>query len=151
MLLMNALRRFSDWRACRRADAFASKVVARSRATWGKVSGGLWIMDSKPEHGFQVQTRIMPDAGYLSIVASANFHIEPEFVSREVLWFLLELNSRLTFGSFAVCVTAKGFEIVHGHQCAIDRQSPAQIAAVASQITRQMHDAIRAMWLKDLL
>ena len=146
--LRQRIKRLRDQRC---SEKLAREAIYQLGLPWKHLGGPLWVAASEPRHGFRVELKVFANNHFVSMVADAHFHIEPEFVSRDLLWFLLEKNTRCTVGSFGVCPTHLGYEITHSHQCDGVTFTPQMVTSIARTLVNQMEDAIESLHTKQLI
>lgn len=142
-------RRVVQHQVQRRSEVLAQQAIQLVGLPWKHTGGSVWIAVAEPKHGFRVTLKLIARDCFVSVVADCNFHLEREFVARDLLWYLLERNGSCPCGSFGVCPTKDGFEIVHHHLCHITFISPQAIAAIGRNLVAQMESVIEAVHAKD--
>lgn len=145
MLFSGLIRRVRNQKETNRSAALAADAITRVGLPWRRANHDLWVATSAPRHGFQVELRLLADRSFISLVVEAYFNVEKEFVARELLWYLLEKNAAVRVGSFSVCPTKEGYQIIHCHHCDTINFSPAVVASIGRLLIGQMEDVIEAL------
>ena len=143
-------KKISQFKVQRLAERLAREAIPLMGLPWKHVRGPLWIAVSEPKNGFRVQLKLVPQEDFLRIQADANFNLEPEFVSRQLLFSLLLMNGKFRMGSFGMSPTKDGYEIVHSHHCCVIGTPPQVVAAIGRNLVGQMEDTIDWLNTNDM-
>ncbi len=145
MLFSGFIKRAQYRKETNRSAALAADAITRVGLPWRRAQEDLWVATASPRHGFQVELRMLAHGNFVSLVVEAYFNVEKQFVAREVLWYLLEKNAAIRVGSFSLCPTKEGHQIIQCHHCDNVNFSPAMVASIGRLLIGQMEDVIEAL------